>query len=174
MNYRPDVLATQRRSEPAGNEPVHHLHPLDVLRVRHDLEERAIERQRALDLGKFGGARLPEQLRLLPVGPIGITGVHPVHVLHDREAGGSQRVGQQKRARVSPVQRDARVRKLMMVIRRKGAPNDRAGGGEVNGELARDGGVLDIGDALRREQARKDMAVLPGLARGERSKRPDR
>jgi hypothetical protein len=71
-----------------------------------------------LDLGKFGGARLPEQLRLLPVGPIGITGVHP--------------------------------------------------------ELARDGGVLDIGDALRREQARKDMAVLPGLARGERSKRPDR
>ena len=61
-----------------------------------------------------------------------------------------------------------------MVIRRKGAPNDRAGRGEVNGELARDGGVLDIGDALRREQARKDMAVLPGLARGERSKRPGR
>jgi hypothetical protein len=62
----------------------------------------------------------------------------------------------------------------MMVIRRKCAPHDRAGCGEVNGELVPDGGVLDIRDALRREQARKDMAVLAGFACGERSKRPDR
>src|SRR5262245_32373129 len=62
----------------------------------------------------------------------------------------------------------------MMVVRRKGAAHDRAGRGEVDGELVRDGGVLDIGDALRREQARKDMAVLAGLACGKRSKRPDR
>jgi hypothetical protein len=61
----------------------------------------------------------------------------------------------------------------MMVIRRKGAPHDRAGCGEVNGELVRDGWVLDIGDLLRREQIRKDMAVLPGLACGKWSKRPD-
>ena len=127
-----------------------------------------------MKLRKFGGARLPEQLRLLPVGTVGIGGVHPVHVLHDREAGGSQRVGKQKCAGVGPVERDARGRELMMVIRRKGAPNDCAGRGEVNGELVRDGGMLDIGDALRREQGRKDMAVLPGLARSERSKRPDR
>src|SRR6202035_4844096 len=106
--------------------------------------ERAIERQRALELRKFGGARLPAELRLLPVGTMGIGGVHPVHVLHDREARSSQRVGQQKRAGVSPVEPDARGRELMMVIRRKGTPNDRAGRGKVNGELVRDGGGLDI------------------------------
>jgi hypothetical protein len=62
----------------------------------------------------------------------------------------------------------------MMVIGRKCAPHDRAGCGEVNGELVCDGGVLDIGDALRRKQAREDMAVLAGLVCGERSERPDR
>jgi hypothetical protein len=174
VNDRSDVLASQRRGEAAGNEPVHDLYARNVPRVRHDLEERAIERQCALQFGKFGGARLPEQLRLFPIGTIGISGVHAVHVLDDREAGGSQRVGEQKCAGVGPVERDARGRELMMVIRRKGAPYDRAGRREVNGELARDGGMVDIGDALRRKQARKDMAVLAGLACGERSKRPDR
>src|SRR6516162_4835393 len=47
---RPDVLATQRRSEPAGNESVHDLHALDVPRARHDLEERGTEWQRAREL----------------------------------------------------------------------------------------------------------------------------
>src|SRR5262249_36108620 len=86
----------------------------------------------------------------------------------------SQRIGEQKCAGVGPVKRDAQGRELMMVIRRKCAPHDRAGCGEVNGELGRDCRVLDVRDALRREQARKDMAVLTGFACGERSKRPDR
>jgi hypothetical protein len=41
---------------------------------------------------------------------------------------------------------------LMMVIRRKGALHNRAGCGEVNRKLVRDGWVLDIGYLLRREQ----------------------
>jgi hypothetical protein len=40
MDDRPDMLAAQRRREPAANEPVHDLHALDVPRVRHDLDER--------------------------------------------------------------------------------------------------------------------------------------
>src|SRR5215470_16432181 len=115
MYDRPDVLATQRRSEPAGNEPVHDLHALDVPRVRYDIEERTIQWERCLNLRKVGGARLPEQLCLFPVGPMGISGVHPIHVLHDREAASSQRVGEQKCASVASVQRDTRVRELMMV-----------------------------------------------------------
>jgi hypothetical protein len=51
--------------EPAGNESVPDLHALDVARVRHDIEERTIQWQRALELRKFGGARLLEQLCLL-------------------------------------------------------------------------------------------------------------
>ena len=62
----------------------------------------------------------------------------------------------------------------MMVIGRKGAAHDRAGGREVNRELARDGRVLDVGDALRREQAGEDVAILAGLAGGERRERADR
>src|SRR6516164_9431093 len=62
----------------------------------------------------------------------------------------------------------------MMVIWRKRASHDSAGCGEVNGELARDGGVLDIRNAFGRKQARKDMAVLAGFACGERSERPNR
>src|SRR5262245_47224477 len=71
INDRPDVLATQRRSEPVGNQSVHDLHALNVPRVRHDLEERAIDWKRTLQLCKLGGACLPEQLRLFPVGTIG-------------------------------------------------------------------------------------------------------
>ena len=41
-------------------------------------------------------------------------------------------------------------------------------------ELVRDGGMLDVGDAFRRQQRREDVAVLAGFARGERGERPDR
>jgi hypothetical protein len=78
-----------------------------VARGRHDLEERAVERQRALELRELGGARLAEQLRLLSVGSLRIGGVHPIDVLHDREAGHSERVGEQKRSCIGPVRRDA-------------------------------------------------------------------
>jgi hypothetical protein len=44
----------------------------------------------------------------------------------------------------------------------------------MNGELIRDGRVLEVRDALRREQQREDVAILAGLARGERGNRPDR
>src|ERR1700722_13258138 len=60
------------------------------------------------------------------------------------------------------------------MIWRKGAPDDRAGRAEVNGELICDGRVLEVGDALWREQRREDVAILAGLARGERGKRSDR
>ena len=62
----------------------------------------------------------------------------------------------------------------MVVIRRKGTAHDRAGRGEVDGELIGDGRVLDIGNALGREQRSQDVAVLTGLAGGERRERPDR
>jgi len=123
---------------------------------------------------EVGDARLAEQLRLFSVGSLGIGGVHPIDVLHNRKAGRSERVGEQKRAGVGPVRRDARGRELVVMIRRKGAADDRAGRGEMNGELTSDSRVLDIGDALRREQKREDVAILAGLARGKRSNRPDR
>lgn len=34
--------------------------------------------------------------------------------------------------------------------------------------------MLDVGDALRREQRREDMAVLAGLSSGKRGKRSSR
>ena len=83
------------------------MHAVDVARGGHDLQERAVERKRALELRELSGARLAEQLCLLSVGSLGIGGVHPIHVLHDREAGRSERVGEQKRACVGPVSRDA-------------------------------------------------------------------
>jgi len=60
VNDRPDVLAAQRGSEPARHESVHDLHAFDVARGRHDLEQRAVERQRALELRKIGAACLAE------------------------------------------------------------------------------------------------------------------
>ena len=39
----------------------------------------------------------------------------------------------------------------MVVIRRKGASDDRAGRHEVKGELTSDRRVLEVGHALRRE-----------------------
>lgn len=53
------------------------------------------------ELSEFGKIRLPEQLRLLPVGSIGIIGVNAIHVFHDREPCGSQRVREQKCAGVA-------------------------------------------------------------------------
>jgi hypothetical protein len=128
---RPDMLATQRGGEPSRHEPVHDLHALDVARVCHDLDERTVDRQRALELCKVGSARLAEQLRLLSAGAFGVGGIHPIDVLHDREAGRSERVGEQKRARVGPVRRDTRARELVVVIGRKGTPDNGAGRGEV-------------------------------------------
>jgi len=69
-----------------------------VARGGHDLEKRAVERQRAFELRELGGARLAQQLCLLSLGSLGIGAVHPIHVLDDREAGRSERVGEQKRA----------------------------------------------------------------------------
>ena len=100
MNDRSDVLAAERGGKAARHESVDDLHAVDVARGRHDLQECAVERQRALMLRELGGARLAEQLRLFSVGSLGIGGVHPIHVLHDREAGCSERVGEQKRAGV--------------------------------------------------------------------------
>lgn len=111
-------------------------------------------------LRKVGGARLPKQLRLLSVGAVGIRRVDPVHVLDDRETGGAQSIGKQKCAGVGPMERDARSRELMMMIGRKCASHDSAGRRQVNGELARDGRMLDVGDPLRRKQTCKDVAVV--------------
>ena len=61
-----------------------------------------------------------------------------------------------------------------MVVRRKCAPHNRAGSGEMDRELVRDGWMLDVGDAFRREQRREDVAVLAGFAGGKRGKRPNR
>ena len=169
-----DMRAAQRGGQPARHESVHELHALDVARGRHDLQERAVERQRALVLFEVGGARLGKQLRLLPAGALRIGVIHPINVLHDREAGRPERVGEQKRTCVGPVRRDARGWELVVMIRRKGAPDDCTGRGEVNGELIRDSRVLDVGDAIRREQRREDVAVLTGLGRGERGQRPNR
>jgi hypothetical protein len=62
----------------------------------------------------------------------------------------------------------------VVMIRRKSAADDRAGRHEVNGELTSDRRVLEVGDALWREQKREDVAILAGFARGERGDRPDR
>ena len=70
--------------------------------------------------------------------------------------------------------REARTRELMVVIGRKGAAHDGAGGGKVDRKLVRDRAVLDIGDALRRKQRSEDVAILAGFARGQGSKRANR
>ena len=100
--------------------------------------------------------------------------VHAVDVLHDREPSGTECVGDKKCTRVRAVRRDARGRELVVVIRRKGAAHDRAGGAEMDRELIRDGRVLDVGDPFRREQCREDVAILASLAGSQRSKRADR
>ncbi len=61
-----------------------------------------------------------------------------------------------------------------MMIGRKGAAHDGAGGGKVDRKLVRDRAMLDVRDAFRRQQGGKDVAVLPRLARGQRRKRANR
>jgi len=51
-------------------------------------------------------------LRLFPIGTMGVSGVHPVYVLHDRQASSSERIGEQECAGVGPVKGDARGWKL--------------------------------------------------------------
>ncbi len=175
MDDRPGVLAAQRGREPARNKTVHDLHARDVARVRHDLDQRPIERQRGLlHLRQIRKAGLAQQFGPFAVRPVGVGGVHTVDVLDDREAGGAKRVRDEERAGVGAMRRDARRRELMVVVRREGAAHDRAGRGEMDGELARHGRMLDIGDAFRREQAGEDVAVLSGLARRKRRQRADR
>jgi hypothetical protein len=125
-------------------------------------------------LYEVGGARLAKQLRLLPARALRVGVIHPINVLHDREACRSERISEQKRAGVGSVGRDARGGELVVVVGRKGAPHDRASGGKVDRKLVRYGGVLEVGHAFRREQRREDMAVLTGLGRGERGERPNR
>ena len=107
MNDRPDVLAAERSGEAARHQSVHDLNVVDMTRGRHDFQKRAVERQRALVLRELGGAGLAEQLRFFSIGSLGIGGVHPIHVLHDRQPSRSERVGEQKRSGVGPVMGDA-------------------------------------------------------------------
>src|SRR5580698_1529094 len=144
------MLAAERGRETAGNEAVHHLHPLEMARGSHDVEERAIEWQRSLMLCEIGRARLAQQFRLLAVRSLRIGIVDSIDVFDDCEARRSERVSEQKGASVRPVRRQAGVWKLMVVVRGKGAADDRAGGGKVDRKLVRDRAVLDIGDAFRR------------------------
>jgi hypothetical protein len=51
-----------------------------------------------------------------------------------------------------------------MVIGRKSAAHDGAGGGKMDRELVRDRAMLDVGDAFRRQQRGKDVAILASLA----------
>ena len=99
----------------------------------------------------------------LPPAPFGSVVVEPVHVLDDGEARCAEGVGDQERASVRPVKGNARGRELVVVIGREGAAHDRARGGKVDRKPGRDGVVLDIGDAVRRQERGEDMAVLAGL-----------
>src|SRR5262252_6524573 len=103
VNDRSNVLATQRRSEPAWDKPVYDLHALEVAGSCHDLKKRTVKGQRAVDLCEIDDVRLAEKLRLLAAGGVGVAGVHSIHVLYDREASRAQRVRQQERTRVSSV-----------------------------------------------------------------------
>jgi hypothetical protein len=68
---RPDVLAAQRRGEAARREPVHDLYALEVARGRHDLEERAVERQRALGFARSAALVSQSNFACSPSGPLG-------------------------------------------------------------------------------------------------------
>jgi len=61
-----------------------------------------------------------------------------------------------------------------MVVRRKRAAHDGAGGGKMDRELVRDRAMLDVGDAFRRQERGEDVAILTGFARGQRRERSDR
>src|SRR5260370_41529922 len=97
------MLAAQRGREAAGDEAVHDLHPLEMARIRHDVEKRAVERQRSLMLCEIGRARLAQHLRLLSVWTLRIGIVHAIDVFDDGETRRSERGSEQKGASVSPV-----------------------------------------------------------------------
>ena len=65
MDDRSDMLAAQRES-------VHHLHALKVTRGRHDVKQRAVDRQRAAALRQLRPRRLGEQFGLFAVGTLGV------------------------------------------------------------------------------------------------------
>jgi hypothetical protein len=92
VNDRPNVLATQGRGEPTWDEPVYDLHALDVAGSCHNLEKRTVKGQRTLELCKIDVCRLPQKLRLLSAGSLGVDGVYAIDVLHDREASSAQLV----------------------------------------------------------------------------------
>ena len=106
LDDRPDMRAAQRSGQAAWNETIHDLHPLDVARIRHDLDERTVERQRSLVLREVGGACLAKQLRLLPVRALRWDRSPSTSSTMVRPA--AERVGEQKRARVSTVSGEAR------------------------------------------------------------------
>ena len=106
VDDRPNMLATQRGGEPAQHESVHDLHTLDVSRCCHYIEERTIERQRAFVRCEVGDGGLPEELRLLPTRTFGAVVYTPSTSSTIVKPGRSERVGDQKRTRVSPVIRD--------------------------------------------------------------------
>src|ERR1700722_14303198 len=168
------MRAAQRGGQTTGNQAIDDLHPLDMARRRHDLEKRGVERQRSLVFCEIGRARLAQQLRLLPIDALGVGIIHSVDIFDDRKARGAERVSEQKRAGVSAVNRDTRAWELMVVIGRKGAAYDRAGGGEMDRKLVRDRAVLDIGDAFGRKQRCEDVAILASLARSQRREGADR
>ena len=60
-----------------------------------------------------------------------------------------------------------------MVVWRKGAAHDRAGGREMDRKAVGDGRVVDVGHPIRRKERSDNMAVLSGLARGKRRERSD-
>ena len=123
---RPDVFAPQCGGESTRDKPVDELHTLEVARGRHDVEKRAVDGQRALLLGEVGGTRLTDQLCALAAGVIGVGVVDSIHVFDDRETGCTQRIGDEERTHVSPVNRDAWAWELVVVVGRKGAADDRA------------------------------------------------
>jgi len=139
-----DVFVAQCGSQPPWHEAVDDLHVLDVAGIRHHFEHGGVKGLGAHVLDEFGGTDVVQQLRVLAIGAIGVAAIHSVHFFHDSEAGGAECVGEQEGAGIGPVRGDARGRKLMVVIGREGAADHGAGGGE----LAGDGGMLDVRDAL--------------------------
>ena len=114
-------MAAQRCREPSGNQSVDELDARQVAGIGHHLDQRAVERQRALLLGKRIEAGAVQQFRLSCVRPLRVCGVDAIHILDDGQAGSAERVGDQEGAGVGPMRWDARGREFMVVIGRKGA-----------------------------------------------------
>jgi hypothetical protein len=96
-----------------------------VAGIRHHLEQRAVERQRAFELRKLGDIGLAQQLGRVTiitlVIPLGIGGVDAIDVLDDGEAGGAERIRDQEGAGIGTVRRNPRGRKFVVMIGRKRA-----------------------------------------------------